>query len=171
MTSQVQLTNSISLVQIEKFRGEEIGADLAKWAKLILTYFEREQHLPEKHIITNSITVTGSLDDYISEKEKIVGSENIDGNFEIMLYFINDLDKTILKAVLDINSRTFDKAKNEPQYEKMDINALVARIKKKSKDIASFSIKRVYKPKIVFAAPTNNRAFINVNSQAENIYF
>ncbi|PVU92342.1 hypothetical protein BB561_003883 [Smittium simulii] len=135
----------------------------------VINYFKEYFEQPNSEISIRQRLIdlkqTGSLEDYISEKKKIVGSENIDGNFEIMLYFINDLEKISLKHTV------FAVTKSEPQYEKMNIDALVARIKKQSKEIASFLIKKVYKPKIVFVAPTNNRAFINVNSQAEKIYF
>ncbi|PVU90015.1 hypothetical protein BB561_005067 [Smittium simulii] len=160
MTDQVQLTNSISLASVKKFRGEEIGADLSKWvrttqrtlmaagvnsevqqARLILTYFEGRATLARKAYYNklNSSTIkypqeklklpqapnseislrqrlidlkqTGLLEDYISEEKGIVGSANIDGNLKKMVYFINGLVKTTLKAVLVINLRTFDKTK------------------------------------------------------------
>ncbi|PVU88105.1 hypothetical protein BB561_006027 [Smittium simulii] len=86
---------------------------------------------------------TGSLENYISEKEEIVGSANIDDRFEKMFYFINGLNKTIFKAVLNKNLRSFEKA-NE----------------------AALSF-----PRIVFGAPTSSRPLIDVNSQAGKTYF
>ncbi|PVZ97702.1 hypothetical protein BB558_006332, partial [Smittium angustum] len=143
----------------------------------------------------------GSLEEYIMAEEALVGSANIGDDFERSFFFINGLKKPILKAVLEKNPRNFTQSKeyalsfvtksetmvamvknpeilpktikSEEDDDRMDVDTIRARLQAHSEEIAALSVRNYnsYRPKVVFAAPTNKRAPIDINSKAGKSYF
>ncbi|PVZ96545.1 hypothetical protein BB558_007546, partial [Smittium angustum] len=144
----------------------------------VIEYFKPKFQQPNSELFLrqrlNDLKQTGTLEEYITREETLVGSTSIDGKFERMFYFINGLKEQVLKSVLDKNPRTFEEAKQhalafvtksetmssmickiersekpvKPKEEdfddKMDVEAIFSKLKVHTEDIAAMVNRNSY---------------------------